>query len=304
MKHLKFVSLAVMSLVLVFALATVAAAQQAVPRGSGGSSGGQSTGGTAVPRGGGEGVSSGGSGSSGGSAVSRGGGDMGSGWSGPARGTSGMSGMSGMSGRDVRGLADGQGRERAVPAQSRPRGDQPTQGLAVPRGSVVRPGTGGTTYYFYDPYSFGYGGYGGYYSPFSYWGSPYWSPFWGSGFGLGYGYWDPWMYGGYGYGGYGYGGYGYGGYGSGYGSGSRYNRAYELGSVRLKVRPREAEVLVDGYYVGQVDNFDGVFQRLELEPGPHRIEVRANGFQPMVFEVRVLPGRNLTYQGELQPVGR
>ena len=35
------------------------------------------------------------------------------------------------------------------------------------------------------------------------------------------------------------------------------------GSLRLKVKPREASVYVDGYFAGRVDDFDGMFQRLQ-----------------------------------------
>jgi hypothetical protein len=109
--------------------------------------------------------------------------------------------------------------------------------------------------------------------------------------GLGFGYWngyyggfyDPSYYGGPGY------------YSSGYSAYGAYN-----GALRLKVRPRDATVFVDGYFVGRVDEFDGVFQRLHIDPGPHRIEVRADGFQPLTFEVRILPGRTVTYEGELR----
>jgi len=126
-------------------------------------------------------------------------------------------------------------------------------------------------------------------------------------YGGGYGYYDPW---GYGYGGYpgagGFGGY-YGGYydpwyggypadpqGGGYGS---YD---EEGTLRLKVKPRDAEVYVDGYYAGQVDDFDGIFQRLHLDSGPHRIEVRAAGYETLTFEVRITPDHTTTYQGEMK----
>ena len=46
---------------------------------------------------------------------------------------------------------------------------------------------------------------------------------------------------------------------------------------------------------GRVDEFDGVFQRLRLEPGPHRIEISADGYETADFEVRVLPDRTTTY---------
>jgi hypothetical protein len=114
-------------------------------------------------------------------------------------------------------------------------------------------------------YPWGYGGYG-------YWG----------GYSGGYGYYDPWgPYGGYGY----YPSY----YSSGY-----------AGALRLKVKPSDASVYVDGYFAGEVDEFDNIFQRLPIEPGPHRIEVRADGYEPLLFEVRIFPGRTLTYRGDLK----
>src|SRR5206468_2503108 len=71
-------------------------------------------------------------------------------------------------------------------------------------------------------------------------------------------------------------------------------RAY--GGVRIVDAPRDAEVFADGYYVGIVDDFDGVFQHLNLEAGPHRIEIRAPGLAPIAFDVLVEPGRTITYR--------
>ena len=85
--------------------------------------------------------------------------------------------------------------------------------------------------------------------------------------------------------------------------GIRHPYAYgsvDEGSVRLKVKPRDASVFVDGYFAGQVDDFDGVFQRLILDSGPHRIEVSLEGYEPLSFEVRVPPDRTITYEGELR----
>jgi hypothetical protein len=118
----------------------------------------------------------------------------------------------------------------------------------------------------------------------------------------------PWGYGGLGlYGGY-YGGYydpwydpWYDPYGGSYGYPypvSSYGLVEE-GALRLKVKPREAEVHVDGYYFGLVDDFDGVFQQMHLEAGPHRIDVRAPGYEPLTFDVRIEPGHKTTFQGEL-----
>ena len=55
-------------------------------------------------------------------------------------------------------------------------------------------------------------------------------------------------------------------------------------SLRLQVSPRETQVYVDGYYAGTVDDYDGMFQRLHLEPGHHDITL-------------YLPGHRTTSQG-------
>ena len=70
----------------------------------------------------------------------------------------------------------------------------------------------------------------------------------------------------------------------------------------MKVKPRFGEVLVDGYYAGVVNDYDGIFQRLRLEEGPHRIEIREPGFEPLAFDVLILPGETITYEGYLQPL--
>jgi hypothetical protein len=122
---------------------------------------------------------------------------------------------------------------------------------------------------------------------------------------LGFYYGSPWFIGPYSYGlGYYYGypyGYGYGGYPS-YGYGSVYPGygARALGGVRLAMPERDAEVYVDGYYAGIVDDFDGALQRVDLEPGPHHLEIQADGFEPVSFDVRVEPGRTITYRATLR----
>lgn len=73
------------------------------------------------------------------------------------------------------------------------------------------------------------------------------------------------------------------------------------GELRLRIRPREAEVYVDGYYAGLVDNFDGRFQSLRLLPGPHHIEVVAPGYEVLEFDVGPVIGGKITYEGDLVP---
>jgi hypothetical protein len=163
-----------------------------------------------------------------------------------------------------------------------PRGQSGAVDRAVPRTSAPRrsvpvyafPNYYRNSYYrYYDPW--GYGGFGLGYFYYSPWG---WSPnYYGYGYGAPYGY-AP---------GYGYGGQGYGG-------------GYDTGSVKLKVSPRDAEVFVDGYLAGTVDDFDGTFQALKLDSGAYNIEIRKPGFQTLRFDVRVQPERSITFRGEMK----
>jgi len=76
---------------------------------------------------------------------------------------------------------------------------------------------------------------------------------------------------------------------------------YPTGELRLKVKPRGAEVFVDGYYAGTVDDFDGIFQSLRLEEGAYLIEIVLPGYTPLAFDVLIRPGEKVTYRGELLP---
>lgn len=117
-----------------------------------------------------------------------------------------------------------------------------------------RPG-GGRTVIVAAP-AFGYG----FYDPF--WNG--WGPGWGMGWGPGWGYpgwFGPW--------------------GTPFGA---------FGSARLQVTPRQAEVYVDGYLAGTVDDFDGVFQRLRLRPGGHEITVFLEGYETVREAIYLEPG--------------
>jgi hypothetical protein len=111
---------------------------------------------------------------------------------------------------------------------------------------------------------------------------------------------------GYGYGsGYRYDPYWHGSYGRSYGYDAYAypsRNDYYTGSIRLKVQPRFGEVFVDGYYVGLVNDYDGIFQQLRLEEGPHHIEITKAGFVPLEFDVLILPGEKITYEGYLSPL--
>jgi hypothetical protein len=153
-------------------------------------------------------------------------------------------------------------RESQRPIVVVPRGARPN--YVVPRGPYV---------YGYRPYA--------YRAPYGY--RPYgYRPGWNLG-----------LYFGAPYAAYGYPGYGY-GPSAGYGYYSIVpGRAY--GAVRIVDAPRDAQVFVDGYYAGVVDDYDGVFQHLNLEPGAHRIEIQSPVGPPSAFDVRIFPGETVTY---------
>jgi len=65
-------------------------------------------------------------------------------------------------------------------------------------------------------------------------------------------------------------------------------------SVRLDVTPQDAEVYVDGYYAGIVDDFDGVLQRLRVEPGQHEIVIYRDGYRAL--HERVYLTRDRTFK--------
>lgn len=187
-------------------------------------------------------------------------------------------------GAPVRATTPAEGGQRT--AQPRQRVPQPadsgraTGAVAVPRGSVPPPRpSGGSTVY--SPAPRVYNNYNYYNYPRRYY------PYGYGSFGLGYFYYDPYTW-------YPYDNYNYRFRGYGYG--------YPTGELRLQVRPRQAEVFVDGYFAGHVDDFDGIVQSLRLEEGPYSIELVAPGYEPIIFNVRIQPGRKITYRGDLRPV--
>jgi hypothetical protein len=86
----------------------------------------------------------------------------------------------------------------------------------------------------------------------------------------------------------------------------RYGWYYDnTGSARIQVRPRDAQVFVDGYFVGIVDDFDGVFQRLHVQAGEHELQIHREGYRTIRQKVLFRPGATLklTYAMEPQPAG-
>lgn len=82
-----------------------------------------------------------------------------------------------------------------------------------------------------------------------------------------------------------------------------YGRAYaDASSLRLQVQPKETEVFIDGYWAGTVDDFDGFFQRLRLEPGEHEIELYLDGHRGMRQKIYVQPGATFRIRHTMAPL--
>jgi PEGA domain len=153
----------------------------------------------------------------------------------------------------------------------------PADAAAQRRGGGYRPAPhGGTTVvvsagyrpYYYNPFLYG-GFYGGFYSGF-------YNSFYAG--------WYP-LYAQYPYPG---GSYGY------------YGRSWA--SARLEIKPRDAQVFLDGYFVGNVDQFDGVFQRLDLPTGEHEIQVYMKGYHGFRQRTLFRPGETYHFKAILEPL--
>ena len=169
-------------------------------------------------------------------------------------------------------------------ARPRPAG-APVTGRAQPRPDY-RPGGG-----YYPGYGHGghypYYGYRPYYPYYGYRGYYYGYPGWHWGFGAYYGpyYYSPWFYG-------------------AYWSYPYYYYPYDYvaggASLKVNVEPKTAEVYVDGYLAGVVDQFDGMFQSLSVEPGEHEVTVYQPGYRSIVQRLYLSAGSTLRIKGVLE----
>jgi len=224
--------------------------------GGGGSHGGGSYGGGS--RGGG---SHGGGGARGSAPGARSGGGYSRGSAPGARGySSGYRGYSGSS-RGYRVVAPRSTAYRGTWGHHPGTGNPPGHGYRPGYGRGHYPGWGG--YSHYRPAYWGsYGFYPWYVSTWWWWGSPYWG--WG---------WYGWP-----------GAYGYVADGVGVASASRY------AAVKTDITPEEAEVWLEGRYIGTADDFDGYPDYLYLAPGKYHMEFQLTGHEPLAIDLDVSRG--------------
>jgi hypothetical protein len=72
------------------------------------------------------------------------------------------------------------------------------------------------------------------------------------------------------------------------------------GTLLLEGVPDNAQVLVDGNYVGLAEEFRPGGRVMSLNAGSHRIELRAPGHEMQTFSVMIEPNGILRYRGDMQ----
>jgi hypothetical protein len=111
----------------------------------------------------------------------------------------------------------------------------------------------------------------------------------GGGWGWGYWGWPGW--------------YGYYGPGYGYYDGARvYGPSSRYAVIDTDISPEEAQVYLDGRYIGTADDFDGNPDYLYLQPGRYRIEFRLEGYQTLTRQIEARPGMKLDFTDKLHKI--
>jgi hypothetical protein len=85
-----------------------------------------------------------------------------------------------------------------------------------------------------------------------------------------------------------------------------YPRAYNIdpgAAIKLDVQPKEAEVYVDGYYAGIVNDFNGMFQRLRLPPGEHEIVLYRDGYRTARQKLYLTPDNTFKLKLAMERLG-
>lgn len=73
------------------------------------------------------------------------------------------------------------------------------------------------------------------------------------------------------------------------------------GLLITTVRPSSASVYLDGGYIGRADEFDTSETAVELEPGMHSVEFRAEGHEKYRADVEIKDGVTVDMRYELRP---
>ena len=86
----------------------------------------------------------------------------------------------------------------------------------------------------------------------------------------------------------------------------RVREALTLGqaSIRCDVKPKDAQVYLDGSLVGTVRDFNSSDKRLFIFPGQHALEFRHPDYETYTTELRVLPEQDLRVKTRMKKIKR
>jgi hypothetical protein len=73
-------------------------------------------------------------------------------------------------------------------------------------------------------------------------------------------------------------------------------------ALQLQVTPRETEVFIDNYLAGRVDDFDGRFQRLHIQPGEHELTLYLDGHHKVTQTIQVRPRASFRIRYAMMPL--
>ncbi len=74
------------------------------------------------------------------------------------------------------------------------------------------------------------------------------------------------------------------------------------GGLSFDIQPADAGVYVDGTYVGIAADFGPDQAPLTMTGGRHHVELRAQGCDPMSFDITAVPGQVIPYQGTMSSI--
>jgi len=76
-------------------------------------------------------------------------------------------------------------------------------------------------------------------------------------------------------------------------------------AVKFEVKPKQAQVYMDGFYAGIVDDYDDWYQRLYTAPGPHEITLFLDGYRTHTQRAYLAPDHTfkVKFQMEKLPAG-
>lgn len=77
---------------------------------------------------------------------------------------------------------------------------------------------------------------------------------------------------------------------------------FAVSSLRLKVKPVDTAVYLNGYYAGIVDDFDGLFQRLYVPAGNHHLELRLEGYERYAKDIYLAAGDSMDVAHQMTPL--